>query len=135
MLRLAMTAAAAMVLAGCQTDPNFYTRDDFRGEALSRMRVIDDGYCTMAANGATKGAPVAYVPSSSGGTSMVSGTYDGRPFSGTVTTYQSAAGAFANGFADGMAMGAAAQSAHAYRKIYRACMFANGWRDKNEADK
>lgn len=131
---LVVAAIVGLGLAGCQTDPNFYTRDDFRGNELSRLRVIHDGHCTIVANNTVRGQSVPYVIPPAGGTSFVSGTYNGRPYSGTVTHSPNAGHSFASGVAAGAALGDAIREGEERRKIHKACMFANGWREKTEKD-
>lgn len=134
MRALIAVAVASLILAGCMASTDYWVMDGVRGEERTRLVTIHDGYCTMVANNAVRGRSMPYVPPPAGGTSYVHGTIDGRPYSGAVTTVPNSGQSFASGVSTGMAIGEAIREGEERRKIHKACMMANGWREKTDKD-
>ncbi len=132
----------AMLLTGCASGPNWQHTKIADKVTASRQLVIDDGNCTLVAEG---GAPMPQVAPVDGpktsdvllrGTTYNSttGTTTNSVYRGQVSTAPSGgfAGGFASGMASGASLGAAIAAQRAQERIHKSCMYAKGWVDAPE---
>ena len=137
-----MFVLAIFSLSGCASGPDWRHTKITDNVVASRQLVIDDGNCTLFAEG---GAPIPEVAQLDGpkttdivvrGTTFnpSTGTTTSSVYRGTASTAPSGgfAGGFANGVASGASLGAAIAAQRAQEKLYKSCMYTKGWTDQPE---